>query len=382
MLRAGVRAWPAGGAAYFCSGLFDVNTQHLRQFAGEGFDLGAIPDARHQLGGLPERIDATVSAIKVVAGGDIGQHEAIERHAAGHQLPNRRVALFQAQVARVHAGRFDGDVGLGNEVLVTREGPQGGLLARGVAVEGEDHLAAELLVVMEEAAKDPGMVISEGGAAGRHRGGYAGQVAGHHVGVALDHHRLRGARDVSTGQIDAVEHLALLVDRRLRSVEVLRLDPVVVEDPPRAESDGVASRVADRPEQAPAEPVVEAALSLGHQTADHQLLVAEPAATQVLEEYVVALGCEANPESCTGLLVEAALVQELTSHQRIGRAQRLRVELLGSLVRLDEPTPLRTLGSQCRRVTFLAPQLHAVLVGESSPPFRRSRARRSSSRRR
>ena len=84
----------------------------------------------------------------------------------------------------------------------------------------------------------------------------AGEVAGHHVGVALDDHRLDGARDLAAGEVDAVEHLALLVERGLGGVEVLRLDPVVVEDPPRAEADGVAAGVADRPHQPAAEAVV------------------------------------------------------------------------------------------------------------------------------
>ena len=66
---------------------------------------------------------------------------------------------------RSHGSRpvgLDGDVGLGDEVLVAVERPQRGLLAGGVAVEGEDHLAAELLVVVEEAPQHPRVVVAEG----------------------------------------------------------------------------------------------------------------------------------------------------------------------------------------------------------------------------
>ena len=117
-------------------------------------------------------------------------------------------------------------------------------------------------MVVQQPAQHPAVVLAERGAAGRDRGGYAGQVAGHHVGVALDHDRLRGAGDVAAGEVDAVEHLGLLVDRRLGGVEVLRLDPVVVEDPAGTEADRVAGGLPDRPEQPAAEPVVVPALAL------------------------------------------------------------------------------------------------------------------------
>ena len=101
---------------------------------------------------------------------DVGEHEAVQRHPAGDQLAHGGVAVLDPQVARVHAGGLDRDVGLGDEVLVAAEGAQRGLLPGGVAVEGEDHLAAELLVVVEEAAQHPRVVVAERRAAGGDRG--------------------------------------------------------------------------------------------------------------------------------------------------------------------------------------------------------------------
>ena len=98
----------------------------------------------------------------------------------------------------------------------------GGLLPGGVAVEGEDHLAAERVVVHQQAAQHLDVVAAERRAAGGDRGVDAGQVAGHHVGVALDDDRALLLGDLALGQVEAVEHLALLVDRRLGGVEVLR----------------------------------------------------------------------------------------------------------------------------------------------------------------
>ena len=77
---------------------------------------------------------------------------------------------------------------------------------------------------------------------------------GHDVGVSLDDHHLPRPRDVLLGQVQAVEHLGLAVQRRLaRGVDVLGLQPVVVEDPPRAETDDVPGRIADGPQQSSVE---------------------------------------------------------------------------------------------------------------------------------
>ena len=100
--------------------------------------------------------------------------------------------------------------------------------------------------------------------------------------------------------------LALLVDRRVGGVEVLRLDPVVVEDPPGAEADGVATRVADRPQAAP-EPVVVPAAQRDQAGGD-QLRVAERARLEVLEEVLTVVGGEPEPERRPRrLLVEATV---------------------------------------------------------------------------
>ena len=63
-------------------------------------------------------------------------------------------------------------------------------------------------------------------------------------------------------------------------------------------------------------------------------------------------------------LVEAALGEELPGGERVGRGQLAGVELLRLAVRLDQPLPGRALGAVLADVALLAPQLHAVLVGQ------------------
>ena len=200
------------------------------------------------------------------------QHELDQRDPPRDQVEHRGVAGLQPQVARVQAGRLDRDEGLRHELLVVAEGALGRLHPGRVAVEGEDHLAGERVGVHQQPPDHRHVLGAERGAAGRDRGRDAGQVAGHHVGVALDDDRAVLAGDLALGQVDAVEQLALLVDRRLGGVEVLGLDPVVVEQPARAEADDVAADVADRPEQPAVEAVDQAAAAgLAGQPGQRQL---------------------------------------------------------------------------------------------------------------
>ena len=166
-------------------------------------------------------------------------------------------------------------------------------------------LPAHLVVVHEQAAQDLDVLGAERGAAGGDRGRDAGEVAGHDVGVALDDDGLLVLGDVATGQVDAVEHLALLVDRRLGGVEVLRA-VVVVEQLAGAEADDLAAEVADRPHQPAAEAVVDAAVALADEPAGEQLRVGEALLAQVVGQRVPALGREADAEVGGRIGVEAA----------------------------------------------------------------------------
>ena len=125
----------------------------------------------------------------------------------------------------------------------------------------------------------PGMVLTKGRATRRDRGRHTGKVAGHHIGITLDDHRLRTFRDFSACQVDTVENLALVIDRRLGRIEVFCLDPVVVEESPRTESDDVTVQFPDRPEQPPSKPVVSAAGAFGHQATADQATRDRPAAS-------------------------------------------------------------------------------------------------------
>ena len=200
-------------------------------------------------------------------------------------------------------------------------------------------------MVVQEPAQHPGVVVAERGAAGGDRGRHAGQVAGHHVGVALDDDRLRGAGDVAAGQVDAVEHLALLVDRGLGGVEVLRLDPVVVEDPAGAEADRVAAGVADRPQQPAAEPVVAPTRPLADQPGGDQLLLGEALLAQVLQQRLAVARREADAERARRpSWSKPRSARNCRADERVGRGQLLGVELLG------EPGWPRSAGCAAGRV--------------------------------
>ena len=239
---------------------------------------------------------------------------------------------------------LDGDEGLPDEPLVLGEGLHRRRLPRRVAVEGVDDLAAELVLVHQQPAQHADVLAAERRAARGDGRGDPGEVAGHDVGVALDDDGLVPLGDVPLGPLDAVEHGALLVERGLRGVEVLR-PRVVVHQLAGAEADDVAGDVADRPHQPAVETVDQrAARGLLGQAAGDQLGLGEALAAQVPGQRVPAAGREAAAEVDGHLAVEAALGEELPGRRGLGRAELLGEERGGRGVGRDQPGPLADVG--------------------------------------
>ncbi len=182
--------------------------------------------------------------------------------------------------------------------------------------------------VHQQPSQHPDVVDPEGRPAGGHRGRLAGLVAGHHVGVPLDDHRPAALGDLPLGEVEPVEHVRLLVERRLGRVQVLRT-VVVVEQLPRAEPDHVAGHFLDRPQQPPPEPVDQRPRPgrLG-QPGGGQLLRRETLLPQMLGQQVPALGGETAAVLLGRVPAEAALGQELAGLARAGGGELVAVEVL------------------------------------------------------
>ena len=257
-------------------------------------------------------------------------HDDVGRARSGRAAPDGRPARAPrrrpAGCRRSHGSRpvgLDRDVGLGDEVLVAAEGPQRGLLPGRVAVEGEDHLAAELLVVVEEPAQHPRVVVAERRAAGGDGGRDAGQVAGHHVGVALDDDGLRscgrsrggpgrGRRAPGSSCRSAVSGV-LRYFASMRSSSKIRRAPKPMVSPLDSRI-GQSSRprnrsYADRGRPRPARP---ATISSS----------VKPFCAQVAQQCVAVARCEADAELLGRGLVEAALGEELAGRHGVGRRER------------------------------------------------------------
>ena len=139
---------------------------------------------------------------------------------------------------RVRSGR---DVGEG-----AKRGADRGLAAGAVAVEAEDRRRIEPPHALE-------LGFGDRGAVGRDDFGDAGAVEGDHVHIAFHHDQPLGGAAGGSGAIDVVESPALVEERRVGRIQVLRL--ACPEDAP-AECDDPAPRVADRDHQPSTEAVV------------------------------------------------------------------------------------------------------------------------------
>ena len=88
----------------------------------------------------------------------------------------------------------------------------------------------------------------------------AGPVQRDHVHIALDHDQPLGGAAFGRGSLDVVERAALVEERRVGGVEILRL--ARSKDAP-AKTDHPAARIANGEHEAPAEAIVGLAALLG-----------------------------------------------------------------------------------------------------------------------
>ncbi len=237
------------------------------------------------------------------------------------------------------------------------QGAPGRLAAGLVAVETEQDARYQA-----EQALD--VFLAGRRAEGRHRVADALLGQGDDIHVALDHHDLVEVAILLPGLVESVEFLALVEDRSLRGVQVLRL---VVAEHPAAEGDDPPAAVADREHHAIAEAVVAlAGVAVLHQQAgvEHGLEL-QVVATQVLEQVVPAGRGETEAEVAGDLAGQAAALQVV--HRGFARGvafQRLLVELGGGAEQRVE----RRVGRLARRVpasaAFLARHVHAGALGQ------------------
>ena len=101
---------------------------------------------------------------------------------------------------------------------------------------------------------------------------------------------------------------------------------------------------------------------MGDQAGGDGLLVGEASTAQVAGQRLAVARRETDAEHLGGGLVEAALVEELARHDRIGATQVLGVELLSHLVGLDQAAARRPTRTGRLVVALLAAELDAVLL--------------------
>ncbi|CAH0267330.1 hypothetical protein SRABI128_03299 [Microbacterium sp. Bi128] len=306
--------------------LGDVEAQATSEHADVPGPQRGVADVGHDRCGGAQGTGAPLDAGEVVVLQALIDHELEHRRLGVHERAHRAVAALQTQIARVESVGSDRHVGLRGEPLLVGEGAQRGLLPRRIRVEREDHFS-RCAVVTHHAAEHRDVVGAEGGAARCDRGRDPREVAGHDVGVPLDDDDPVLARDVALGQIEAVQHLGFLVDRRLGGVQILRALIVVVELA-RAEADDLTGDVADGPHDAAAESVVHPALPLRHEACLHELVARELLREQVIHERGPPLRRVSHAEVRRGSRVETAVAEEAPRGVGLGRHQ-LRAEVLG-----------------------------------------------------
>ena len=132
------------------------------------------------------------------------------------------------------------------------------------------------------------MVHTKSRTAGRHRRLNTGKIHGHHIGIALNHHHMARFENALPRLVDTKENLILVVQLRVRRVDVLGFNLVLVVQLARTETQRPASNIANRPGQTSAEIVVHAVIALASDTGIHHFLVGKALGSQVAHQIVPA----------------------------------------------------------------------------------------------
>jgi len=263
---------------------------------------------------------------------------ALARSSVDHQLESRqrrfdglaqRVGpLFAQQAVRILPGRQPRRAHAQAFRQQDFEAALQCALAGTVTVEEEHHV----LGAPQQRAR---VLRGQRGAAGRERSLDTGAAQRDLVEVALDDHRALAAPDRLQRARQAVEHLALVEDRRLRRVQVLRL--LVLGDRATAEAEDASARIADRKGHAPAQPVVVTARVARRQDAGRLAQLRRDAlAAQHADGEVPAVRREADLEALPVLGRETAR-REIRSPRAIGAQQLAAIARLQQLVGLVDP---------------------------------------------
>ena len=146
--------------AHRAGDLAELHAEHAGELARVAGPQRGIADLGDDRRGRPQRRDAPLDGLEVVAGERVPDHELEHRRARLDERAHRGVAAREPQVARVESVGRDGHEGLRREPLLLGERAHRRLLAGRVAVEREDDLA-DARVVAEHAPQHLDVVDAE-----------------------------------------------------------------------------------------------------------------------------------------------------------------------------------------------------------------------------
>ncbi len=319
------------------------NAEGLRSHGREDVELVRIAHALQQARDLARGVRPPADGV-AVGPGDIPQprlHQrlgAVEQrlHGLGTARAHEGVGILAGRQEHAAAPqpRFDED----------REAARRGSPARRVAVEAGDH-------AFREATEHAQLVGGEGGPERRDDLRDARLGERDEVEVSLDHHHATALADGVAGEAEPVERAALVEDRRLGRVEVLRRR---VAGRRRSGKDAAPERhhataqIGDREDEAIAEAVDEAARRAPHhQAGGDRVVERQRLRAQVAREVVAATRGVAEPEALHGLGTDAALGEVGPAACALRSAQRATEERRGRLAdrhqRLRRRSPARGL---------------------------------------
>ena len=132
-------------------------------------------------------------------------------------------------------------------------------------------------------------------------------MCGHNVRVALDDHGLLLLRNLFACEVESVEHLALLIERCLWRVQILRAF-IIVTKLAGTETNDITRQIADRPHESAAEAVVKTTLSAADSEPRlNDQIITKSFGTKMSDQHIPANRRVADSEVASRITIKATL---------------------------------------------------------------------------
>ena len=355
-----------------------INTTNTpRRLTSIQIHLGTITNLRNQRRRSLHRTQTTRTITRIKPIDRRINHKVIQRLRPGNQRTNSLITLLNTQITRIKIILSHRHKRLRQKRRIKPKRMQRRLLTSRITIKRKHNTRTDRLpinlqrphqlnrtqrIILHQTTNDLRMLLTKRSTTRGNSRIHPGQMHGHHIGIPLDNHRLTLLHNRLLGQINAIQHLILVIQLRIRRIDILRRNLIIVIQLARTKPQRTPRRITNRPRHTPTEIVIHATLPLTSQSRIQHLLLCKPLRRQITHQIIPTLRRIAATEALAVGLGEGAAAEQLARGERLLGHDLADEEALCGLVRLQQTGALGTGVLGTGRTVLLVVQFDMVFV--------------------